>query len=86
MMFESLFLYDMMIRVKKYIARKPKQVTINKPAVVVFWEDGTKTVVKCSDDDEFNPTFGFLMAYYKKNIGLSSTQASKLLHSLVKED
>lgn len=39
---------------------------INDPAVVVFWSDGTKTVGKCMDNDEFNPEIGLAMAISRK--------------------
>lgn len=39
---------------------------INDPAVVVFWSDGTKTIGKCIDNDEFNPEIGLSMAISRK--------------------
>jgi len=47
----------------------PKRVIFNPPATIVFWTDGTKTVVKCSADDEFDKYRGFTMAYLKKSLG-----------------
>ena len=32
-----------------------KNVIFNPPATVVYWSDGTKTVVKCSVNDKFDP-------------------------------
>lgn len=46
-----------------------KKVIFNGPATVVYWEDGTKTVVKCSKDDEFDPEKGLAMAIAKKFFG-----------------
>lgn len=46
-----------------------KQVIFNDPATVVFWSDGTKTVVKCSKNDTFNPETGLAMAICKKAFG-----------------
>ena len=46
-----------------------KQVIFNDPATVVFWSDGTKTVVKCSENDTFNPGIGLAMAICKKAFG-----------------
>ena len=43
-----------------------KNVIFNPPATIVFWTDGTKTVVKCQDGDEFDPEKGIAMAYIKK--------------------
>lgn len=39
---------------------------INDPAVVVFWSDGSKTIGKCIDTDEFNPEIGLAMAISRK--------------------
>ena len=46
-----------------------KKVIFNGPATVVYWADGTKTVVKCSKDDEFDPEKGLAMAIAKKFFG-----------------
>jgi hypothetical protein len=51
---------------------KPKRVIYNPPATIVFWEDGTKTVVKCSDGTEYDPYTGFCVAIAKKTLGSSS--------------
>lgn len=45
-----------------------KQVIFNKPATIVYWMDGTKTVVKASGED-FDPEKGLAMAYAKKALG-----------------
>lgn len=50
-------------------AQKIVDVKFNPPATIIFWEDGTKTVVKCQDGDEFDPEKGFAMAYCKKMMG-----------------
>lgn len=42
-----------------------KKVIFNNPATVVFWEDGTKTVVKAYDE-EFDKEKGLAMAIIKK--------------------
>lgn len=46
-----------------------EKVIFNDPATIIFWKDGTKTVVKCSEDDEFNPEVGMAMAISKKALG-----------------
>jgi len=46
-----------------------KQVIFNNPATIVFWSDGTKTVVKCSENDTFNPEIDLAMAICKKAFG-----------------
>lgn len=46
-----------------------KDVIFNYPATIVLWADGTKTVVKCQADDEFDPEKGLAMAIAKKALG-----------------
>lgn len=46
-----------------------KNVIFNDPATIVFWTDGTKTVVKCQEGDEFDPEKGLTMAIAKKVYG-----------------
>ena len=53
----------------RYCREDVKQVIFNNPATVVLWSDGTKTVVKCSEDDTFNPEIGLAMAICKKAFG-----------------
>ena len=45
-----------------------KDVIFNPPATIVFWGDGSKTVVKCRDE-QFDPEKGLAMAYFKKTHG-----------------
>lgn len=44
-------------------------VIFNNPATIVLWSDGTKTVVKCRDDEEFDPEKGLALALAKKAMG-----------------
>lgn len=46
-----------------------KNVIFNDPATIVFWGDGSKTVVKCQDGEEFDPEKGMTMAFFKKMHG-----------------
>ena len=48
------------------------KVIFNPPATIVYWADGTKTVVKTQNDEKFDKEKGLTMAYFKKmhgNIG-----------------
>ena len=45
------------------------KVIFNNPATIVLWSDGTKTVVKCDERDEFDPEKGLSMAICKKHFG-----------------
>ena len=49
---------------------KMKKVIFHDPATIVYWNDGTKTVVKASDGDEFDAEKGLAMAVVKKTMGL----------------
>lgn len=55
----------------KYYPRteRIKRVIFNGPATIVFWNDGTKTVVKCREGDTFDPEKGLAMAIAKKALG-----------------
>lgn len=46
-----------------------KKVIFNAPATIVLWEDGTKTVVKCEERDDYDPEKGMAMAIAKKALG-----------------
>lgn len=46
-----------------------KDVIFNNPATIVFWSDGTKTVVKCQEGDTYDPEKGLAMAIAKKFFG-----------------
>ena len=43
-----------------------KKVKFNNPATIVFWEDGTKTIVKCQPGDTFDKEKGIMAAFFKK--------------------
>jgi hypothetical protein len=47
---------------------KPKQIIFQPDlkTTVVIWEDDSKTVVKCSAEEQFVPEIGFAMALVKK--------------------
>ena len=46
-----------------------KKVIFNDPATIVLWKDGTKTVVKAQDKEEFDKEKGLAMAISKKSLG-----------------
>lgn len=50
-------------------ALQVRNVIFNPPATIVFWEDGIKTVVKCSKDDTYDPERGFELAFLKRVLG-----------------
>lgn len=51
---------------------KPKRIIRNGPALIVFWDDGTKTVVKCHDEG-FDGEKGLAMALARKLWNRSQT-------------
>ena len=55
-------------------------VIFHDPATIVYWTDGTKTVVKLQKGDKkFDPEKGLAMAYVKHELGL------KAFNKLMKE-
>ena len=75
----SLGYYNKVEGVKPDMNRKCKQNTVNPleiknvyfndPATVVIWKDGTKTIVRCSENDFYDPEKGLAMAIVKKAYG-----------------
>ena len=50
-----------------------EKVIFNNPATIVIWEDGTKTIIKCDKQDEFDPEKGLAMAIAKKYLGTNKS-------------
>jgi hypothetical protein len=46
-----------------------KKVHFNPPVTVVLWEDGTKTIVRAQNGEEYDPEKGLAMAFTKKVLG-----------------
>ena len=59
------------------IALEIKKVIFNNPATIVFWADGTKTVVKAENED-FDPEKGLAMAIVKKVFGNKGSYFNKI--------
>lgn len=53
-----------------------EKVIFNNPATIVFWSDGTKTVVKCSENDVYDPEKGLAMAVAKKFLGTNKSHSN----------
>ncbi len=51
----------------------PTNVIFNNPATIVYWNDGTKTVVKCQPGDVFSAETGLTTAMLKKYMGNDNT-------------
>lgn len=55
-----------------------KKVIFNPPATIVFWNDGTKTVVKTQNGEKFDPEKGLAMAIAKKAYGNKGSYFDKI--------
>lgn len=51
----------------------PVNVIFHNPATIVYWSDGTKTVVKCQPGDTFSAETGLTTAMLKKYMGNDNT-------------
>ena len=63
----------------------PRKVIYNDPATIVYWLDGTKTVVKCQDGDVYDPEKGLLLCYMKKCLG-NKGSFNKVLNKYLPSD
>lgn len=63
-----------------------KKVIFNDPATIVFWKDGTKTVVQCRGDDIYDPEKGMAMVIAKKALGNKGNYCKVFKKWLPKEE
>jgi len=56
------------------------KVIFNNPATIVLWKDGTKTTVKCGENDIYDPEKGLALCFMKKALGNTSGNLNKVLH------
>lgn len=66
-----------------------KKVIFNDPATIVYWSDGSKTVVKKQDDDkdkEFDKEKGLAMAIAKKALGNQGNYFETIKKYVTKEN
>lgn len=57
----------------------------NDPATIVFWKDGTKTVVKAQKGETYDPEKGLAMAFSKKMFGNEGSYYDQFTKLLPKE-
>lgn len=57
------------IRMRVWNSHSIKKVIFNDPATIVFWYDGTKTVVKCQPGDTYDKRMGLALCIAKKALG-----------------
>lgn len=55
-----------------------KKVIFNEPATIVFWSDGSKTVVKCGEKDFYDHEKGLAMCIVKRFLGNKGNYYNKL--------
>lgn len=60
---------DDLVPAKTQYIPEIKVVHFNNPMTIVIWEDGTKTMVKCQDDDVYSEEIGLAMCISKKAFG-----------------
>ena len=60
------------IKYETYNPLHVDRIIFSPPATIVFWKDGTKTVVKCADGEPFSEYNGFAAALLKKVFGSNS--------------
>lgn len=63
-----------------------KKVIFNNPATIILWSDGSKTIVKCSDDEAFDEEKGLAMAISKKLLGNNGNYYNEFKKWLPKTD
>ena len=83
---DQMKMYYLLQKSNEQYPPKIKNVIFNNPATIVFWSDGTKTVVKCQDDDIFDPEKGLAMAVCKKAFGNKGNYCNELKKWLPKEE
>ena len=59
-----------------------EQVIFSGPATILVAPDGTKTIVKCSGGDTFDPKYGYLLAKFMQSSGFTRTQVAKKLREI----
>lgn len=67
-------------------AMRIENVKFNGPATIVFWSDGTKTVVKCGENDSLDREKGLAMAISKRMLGNQGNYLNEFKRWLEKKD
>ena len=57
---------------------KPTKVLVQGTATIIWWSDGTKTIVKCQKGDKMDPEKGIAMCVMKKFMGTNETHSNYL--------
>jgi len=70
-------------RIPKFL--RHTRVIYNYPATIVYWEDGTRTVVKCDERDRYDPQYGVALCFIKKALGNNSRALNDVLKELMSD-
>ena len=68
------------------IVKNIKRIICNDPATIIFWNDGTKTVVKCDEMDYYDAEVGIKTAILKKLLGNKSNYNNLIYKALKKAE
>lgn len=71
-------------KMNMYSDLKIEKVIFNNPATIVFWNDGSKTVVKCGEGETFDEEKGFAIACTKKMFGNNHIYYGKMQKAIEK--
>lgn len=63
-----------------------KKVIYKSPATIVYWSNGEKTVVKCGENETFDPEKGLAMAIIKHLLGNEGNYYNQFKKFLPNED
>ena len=63
---------------------KIKKVIFNNPATIVYWGDGTKTVVKCGEREAYDEEKGLALCFMKKALN-NKGNYNNLFRKYIKE-
>lgn len=64
---------DLERKLRGFLMPEVKRVIFNNPATIIYWNDNTKTVVKCQNGEPFDAEKGFALCYLKKLLGNDNT-------------
>lgn len=65
--------------------RSVDNIIINPPATIVKWADGTKTIVKCQNDEGYDAEKGIALCFMKKMCGNTSNY-NEILKTAIAEN
>lgn len=73
------------------LINKIERYIINKKAVIIFWNDGEKTMAKIDENDTFDKEIGFMIAFSKYLYQIrncrpySKTEYKKIINGIKEE-